>query len=328
MDAVEHATSLGRAAITEYGAELALACGEELGKCLGKAVEVAFVDVSALPAASVADDDEPIVDQLLRTNGEPPAFAHAVLRLPNALALAGIARKLEGDALESAQRGNFDAEARTALQTVLRGVADAIQRVLGTQGFAAVEVQDAREVPEPSSDPSWLDAEGFLRARFRMSVEGASEAQLDLLFADASNEAVEAAAVRSVCFVEVAEAERRALPELARGLGFRPVGLEPAELRGEPDERLLGAAALVIPFDLAGSAGLELVEALAGDPRLAAVPIVVACERPTREQVWAALRAGARSFVVRPYDAGELRQRILAARGEPNEGGAVPSEAR
>jgi CheY-like chemotaxis protein len=316
MESGGEGAALGRDALAEYGAELALAFGEELGSCLGKTVEVGFVDVSALPAGSIADDDEPIVDQLFRVNGELPSFAHAVLPLPQALALAGVARKLEGDALESALRGSFDAEARAALESVMRALADAVQRVLGARGRAGLEVQDVREVPEPSSDPSWLDADGFLRARFRLAVEGASEGRVDLLLADASNEAAEAVASRCVCFVEPGEAQRRALGELARGLGFRPLGLEPADLHGEPDERVLGAAALVVPFDLAGSAGLELVEALADDPRLADVPIVVAGERPTREQVWAALRAGARSFVARPYDPSELRQRILAARGE------------
>lgn len=315
----EGSAALGREALAEYGADLALTLAEELGKGVGKPVELRFVEVSARTAGSVADDDQPIVDQVLRVGGERPGFAHVVLPLPEALQLAGLARKLEGDALESARRGSLDAEARAGLEGVMRGVADAVQRVLGSRGCAELELQDLREVPEPASDATWLEAEGFLRARFRITVEGTSGSLLDLLLADVSHEAAEAEATRSVCFVEAGEAERRALAELARGLGFRPIGLEPAELLGEPDDRLLGAAALVIPFELAGSAGLDLVEALANDPRLADVPIVVAGERPTRERVWAALRSGARSFVTRPYDASELRRRILQARGEPAE---------
>jgi CheY-like chemotaxis protein len=312
-------SALGREALHEYGAELALALGEELGRVLGKAVDVAFGEVSALAAAAVADDDEPIVDQILRAGGETPRFVHAVLPLPGALALAALARKLEGAELESALRGSFDAEIREALAAPMSALADAVQRVLGGRGLAALVVQDVREVPEPVSDSSWLEGEGFLRARFRLALEGASESRIDLLLPDAADEASDSEANRCVCFVEASERERRALAELARGLGFRPLGLEPAELLGEPDERLLGAAALVVPLDLGGAAGLELVETLADDPRMAGVPIVAAGERPTREQVWAALRAGASSFVVRPYEATELRRRILAARGEPGE---------
>jgi two-component system chemotaxis response regulator CheY len=313
----EGASGLGLAALGEYGGELALACAEALGAALARPVELDFVDVSALPAGEVADGDEPIVDQLLAVTGDAPGFVHAVLPLPLALALAGLGRKLEGEALESVRRGSFDAEARPALQELMRAPAEAVGRVLGARGLGALEVQDGREVPEPASDPSWLDARSFLRMRFRVAIEGdAAAGTLDLLFADAANEAARAETVRCVCFVEPIESVRRGLGELSRPLGFRPLGLEPAELRGEPDERVLGAAALVVPFDLAGCAGLELVEALAGEARLAAVPIVVAAERPTREQVFAALRAGARSFVRLPYEGEELRQRILAARGE------------
>jgi CheY-like chemotaxis protein len=313
-------SALGREALHEYGAELALALGEELGRVLGRTVDVAFVEVSALATAAVADDDEPIIDQILRAGGETPCFVHAVLPLPGALALAALARKLEGEELESALRGSFDAAAREALGAPMRALADAVQRVLGGRGLAALDVQDVREVPEPASDSSWLEGEGFLRARFRLALEGASEGRIDLLLPDAQDEASDAEANRCVCFVEASERERRALAELARGLGFRPLGLEPAELLGGPDERILGAAALVVPLDLGGAAGLELVETLADDPRLAGVPIVAAGERPTREQVWAALRAGACSFVVRPYEPTELRRRILAARGELGEG--------
>lgn len=320
METGRQETRITRAEIERRAGELAAACAEQLSARLGRSAALTPAGVAVLPAARIADSDEPVVDQLCRVVAEPPAFLHLVTPTALALTLAGLGLGHSGDELEATRRGAFDSRARSAFEAVARGLADGLQQALGEIGFARVDVQDAREVPEPASDPSWLDQPGFLRARFRLGLDGFPDGCLDLLFANDAGEADAANAPGSVCFVEAVESRQRALAELEPGLGFSPVAVAPADLRGELDERVLTAAALVVPWDVGGQSGLELVELLAGDPRLANVPVVAAAAQPTRERVLAALRAGARSFVTLPYEAAELRRRIRAARGEAAEG--------
>ena len=92
--------------------------------------------------------------------------------------------------------------------------------------------------------------------------------------------------------------------------------VEPRELAKAFDERVLDASVLVVPWDLAGRAGIELAESLARDPRLSRATLLIGIARPTRPQLFAALRAGAHGVVAHPYRAGEIRTCVELARAQ------------
>ena len=62
-----------------------------------------------------------------------------------------------------------------------------------------------------------------------------------------------------------------------------------------------------MPWEVGGRAGLELLEVLQRDPDTSEVPLLMSSDALTRAMVWSALRAGARSFLMRPYEEEELR---------------------
>ncbi|MGH0033722.1 MAG: hypothetical protein ACQGVK_01700 [Myxococcota bacterium] len=117
------------------------------------------------------------------------------------------------------------------------------------------------------------------------------------------------------------------LEALRAGLGMEVVALEAADPALDPT----GARAVVVEWDLGARTGLDLVESLVRDPRLRGVPIALCSHTPTRARVAAALRAGAKSFLHRPLEAGELSARLgLEAGtpgGDPPESNAEPEPA-
>lgn len=96
--------------------------------------------------------------------------------------------------------------------------------------------------------------------------------------------------------------------ELASALGCAVLVLSPAELG--PDFPSAADRAIVVPFRLPAQCGLDVVETLRLREHGREVPIAVADDEPTRSRVLAALRVGATSFALRPYDAEELRLRL------------------
>lgn len=95
---------------------------------------------------------------------------------------------------------------------------------------------------------------------------------------------------------------------VATSLGCEAWVIDPEDL--DPALHLEADRAFVIPMSLGTQSGLDLVEALRRREHGADVAIAVADEQPTRRKVIAALRAGASTFLHRPYDADEVRERL------------------
>lgn len=99
--------------------------------------------------------------------------------------------------------------------------------------------------------------------------------------------------------------------ELEPELGGFPIWtFDPAEFCAETFDEIAEASAIVIEWNLQGQCGIDLLEALLFDERTREVPVVLASAVPTRAMVLAALRCGARSFTMKPYQADELRRRL------------------
>ncbi len=123
----------------------------------------------------------------------------------------------------------------------------------------------------------------------------------------AEAETEEGADERAVVFLD-ASLEPERVEELQQALGRPARAIDPLQI--DLETLCEDAAALVVPWDLAGQPGLDLVESLARREAAAGIPIVMVSPEPTRARVLAALRAGATGFALQPYDPEELSARL------------------
>jgi CheY-like chemotaxis protein len=115
---------------------------------------------------------------------------------------------------------------------------------------------------------------------------------------------------RPLVVIDASAADREEAELLEEALGRPVTGVEPVRLGRAAFEEIGNAAAVVIAWDLGGASGIDLLDALLRDERTRALPIALASAAPTRPMVCAALRAGAASFVRKPYTVEELVRRF------------------
>ncbi|RIK91622.1 MAG: hypothetical protein DCC71_24975 [Proteobacteria bacterium] len=116
--------------------------------------------------------------------------------------------------------------------------------------------------------------------------------------------------LRPLVVLDADPAERARVEAAASEIG-RPVQtLAPGALIAERLEEIAGAAALVVAWDLDGRAGLDVVDAIARRRDAKPLRIAMSATAATRAMVAAAVRAGATSFLSRPYDVDELRHLV------------------
>ncbi len=286
----------------------------DLTALLGREAELKPAGVESIGSDQVCTDDDPIVHQLCRAGGSFTGDVHVLLPRPDACRLAALQQGAEGDDVPDA---SLDAEARAALQVAVKLFVDGFAARLCEEDVeTSIDLKDAREIPEPASDPTWLPGESFQRLRFDLALERMPAGRIDLLV-DADGGAVGSDGPGSgILFVAGRESEGQTLEGLASALGW-PVSITTLENLAEAP--VSDAGAIVIPWQVAGRAGIELAEDFSRQPATCEIPVVMAAERPTRPIVHAALRAGARGFTTLPYDGPRLRAAILRARGEAPE---------
>ena len=74
---------------------------------------------------------------------------------------------------------------------------------------------------------------------------------------------------------------------------------------------------LVTDWNMPGMAGLELLKAVRSDPALAKMPVLLVTAEAKREQIVEAAQAGVNGYVVKPFTAETLKdkiEKILASR--------------
>ena len=75
---------------------------------------------------------------------------------------------------------------------------------------------------------------------------------------------------------------------------------------------------LVTDWNMPGMPGLELLKAVRADPALAKLPVLLVTAEAKREQIVEAAQAGVNGYVVKPFTAQTLKEKIekiLASRG-------------
>ena len=67
---------------------------------------------------------------------------------------------------------------------------------------------------------------------------------------------------------------------------------------------------LVTDWNMPGMAGLELLKAVRADPQLAAMPVLLVTAEAKREQIVQAVQAGVSGYVVKPFTAQTLKEKV------------------
>lgn len=111
--------------------------------------------------------------------------------------------------------------------------------------------------------------------------------------------------------------DRSRAEALESELGCTVWALDPNELTPELLEELCEAAAIVVEWNLGAYTGLDVLSNLLRHERLRRIPIALSSSRPTRTMVTLAIRSGASTFLLKPYEAGEIRARLLAEASSP-----------
>jgi CheY-like chemotaxis protein len=301
--------SIDLAALERLAEPYAAACSQELASLLSTAVDLGGAVVESVGADQAAAHPAPVVDLRCRTDEDPPLPLHIVVTRSDAVTLAGLQLGEDAGAIMPHREKPLEPGRLAAFEEVMKVAVAALGRLFEEEfGRSAIQGEAAAEIAEPGADPSWLGAEQLLRIRFDLSIGDFPRGHLEVLISDAEASAGGAGA-GPIFVIDPSEEERKRVEALATQLARSVTGLDPNELLPDDRENLAKASAVVVAWDLGGRAGLELVESLVWDERTQGVPILMASEAPTRGMVLAALRAGARSFVHRPYDAAEVRRR-------------------
>ena len=67
---------------------------------------------------------------------------------------------------------------------------------------------------------------------------------------------------------------------------------------------------LVTDWNMPGMTGIELLKAVRADPKLASIPVLMVTAEQKREQIIEAAQAGVNGYIVKPFTAGTLKEKI------------------
>ncbi len=103
---------------------------------------------------------------------------------------------------------------------------------------------------------------------------------------------------------------RRIIKNLLRDLGFNNVEEADDGKTALPILKGGGIDFLVTDWNMPGMTGIELVKTVRADEKLRHIPILMVTAEAKREQIIAAAQAGVNGYVVKPFTAATLKEKI------------------
>ena len=103
---------------------------------------------------------------------------------------------------------------------------------------------------------------------------------------------------------------RRIIKNLLRDLGFNNVVEADDGQTALPKLQAGGIDFLVTDWNMPGMNGFDLLKAVRADPRLVKLPVLMVTAEAKREQIVEAAQAGVNGYVIKPFTAGTLKEKI------------------
>ena len=103
---------------------------------------------------------------------------------------------------------------------------------------------------------------------------------------------------------------RRIIKSLLRDLGFTNTQEADDGLTALPMLQSGNFDFLVSDWNMPGMTGIDLLKAVRADPKLANLPVLMVTAETKREQIVLAAEAGVNGYVIKPFTAGTLEEKI------------------
>jgi len=103
---------------------------------------------------------------------------------------------------------------------------------------------------------------------------------------------------------------RRIIKNLLRDLGFNNTDEADDGNTGLPKLQTGNFDFLVTDWNMPGMTGIELLQAVRADPKLKNLPVLMVTAEAKKEQIVMAAQAGVNGYVVKPFTAQTLKEKI------------------
>ncbi|MGR9045192.1 MAG: chemotaxis response regulator CheY [Gammaproteobacteria bacterium] len=103
---------------------------------------------------------------------------------------------------------------------------------------------------------------------------------------------------------------RRIIKNLLRDLGFTNTVEADDGKSAMPLLKNGGIDFLVTDWNMPGMSGLDLLKAVRADPDMAQLPVLMVTAEAKREQIIMAAQAGVNGYVIKPFTAATLKEKI------------------
>ncbi|NOX09878.1 MAG: chemotaxis protein CheY [Gammaproteobacteria bacterium] len=103
---------------------------------------------------------------------------------------------------------------------------------------------------------------------------------------------------------------RRIIKNLLRDLGFDNTTEADDGATALPILQAGGIEFLVTDWNMPGMTGLDLLKAVRADPKLASLPVLMVTAEQKREQIIEAAQSGVNGYIVKPFTAVTLKEKI------------------
>jgi two-component system chemotaxis response regulator CheY len=103
---------------------------------------------------------------------------------------------------------------------------------------------------------------------------------------------------------------RRIIKNLLRDLGFTNVDEADDGKTALPILKQGNVDFLITDWNMPEMSGIDLLKAVRADPKLASIPVLMVTAEAKREQIIAAAQAGVNGYVVKPFTAAVLKEKI------------------
>ncbi|BBL71496.1 chemotaxis response regulator CheY [Methylogaea oryzae] len=103
---------------------------------------------------------------------------------------------------------------------------------------------------------------------------------------------------------------RRIIKNLLRELGFNNVVEADDGQTALPKLHGGGIDFLVTDWNMPGMNGIDLLKAVRADPKLANLPVLMVTAEAKREQIVEAAQAGVNGYIIKPFTAATLKEKL------------------